>query len=139
GQIATIAGPVVIVVTAAVEGRAFWLGVAPADEILGGRQSVPRHRPIEHADVHKLALACLLAMNYGGQNANQRIVRPAAHVGHLHAQWQRPVLSPPRVAGDPRQRQIVKVMSGPITVRSGLPVAGAGTINQAPADRPPSL
>ena len=83
-------------------------------------------------------------MDDGGENAHNRAIRAGAHVCYLDPQGDRaaaPTRFPgtARMGGNPGERQIVDVVTGPLPVRSILPVTGERTIDYARIHLPQRL
>ena len=77
----------------------------------------------------------MLARDHGGQQTDHPMQRPSRHIRRLNAQWHRPTVLAPGVAGDARQRKVVDVMPGTVPIRACLTVAGDRHINQLRVDR----
>jgi hypothetical protein len=102
----------------------------PTGQTSSPRHSIQRKRCIGHADVHKAALAGLLAFDYSRQNAHNCVMRAPGYVGYLNTQGRRPAVLSAAVAGDAGKGQVINVMPCPVSIWPGLAVAGDGAVNK---------
>src|SRR5690554_6095926 len=133
-QPAAIAGLVVVVESAAIKHATFGFLLHTASQCRSAGHGIESKGGVSHADVHKLALPGLLALDYGGEDAHDGVVGASGYVGNLdtHGRWA--AVGAATVAGNAEDGQVVNVVAGAVFVGAGLAIAGDGAVDQLRVD-----
>src|SRR5690554_73724 len=126
---------IVVIKRTTIEHRAFGLLLLSTRQISGAGHAVKRKSGVCHADVYKLPLSGLLAMDHRRQYAHYRMMGAPCNVGNLDAHGWRASFFTAAVAAHARKGEVIYVVPGAIFVGTGLAITCDGAVNQLRVNR----